>query len=120
MKTLCKDEFLDADDLPLVPMPLPEDLYGKDCGFYVRTTTATQRSLLEKRFLDEDVRKHPGKFRSIVLMLCVVDENGAPIFEDADRPRLMEKNSGTVELLFAKACELNGLTKKDVEELEKN
>lgn len=120
MKTLKKEEFLGADDLPLSPVSLPES-YGKDVGFYVRMMTGTERSAMEKRiFAGTNPKDDPEGFRIRMLADCIVDENGKHIFEKADAKRLMSKAAPSIELMFEAACELNGFTADDVEQLEKN
>lgn len=120
MKVIDKEAFFAADDLPLTPVPLP-DMYGKDSGFYIRTMTGTERSALEKRFMSSNVaRQDPGGFRATVLAQCVVDADGEHIFSEKDREKLMAKNAGTLEVIFTKVCEVNGLTKKDVDDIAKN
>jgi hypothetical protein len=119
MQVLSADAFLDTDDLDIVPMPLP-DKYGQDCGFYVRNLTGDDRSEIERQFAGRDAKQDPRNFRAAVLIRCVCNEAGQAVFTEAHRDRLMRKAAGTLEPLFEKACAVNGFTKKDVEELEKN
>ena len=120
MKVLDKEAFFATDDLPLVPVPLPE-MYGDDVGFYTRTVTGDERSELERRFSGKgEAIKNPGAFRSTILISCIVKEDGEHVFNNEDAPRLMAKNGGTLEILFEAACEENGFTKKDVETIEGN
>ena len=115
MKPLSKEEFLDADDLPLTAVELPAELYGDGRGVFVRSMSGTERAKLEKRFFGRDARESPGEFRATVLMLAVVDAKGQPLFSDDDRQKLMGKNARGLEVIFTKACRLNGFTKEDVE-----
>lgn len=119
MQVLDKDAFLAADDLDLVPVPLPAK-YGADVGFYVRLLTGAERGQIEKRFAASDPANDPGGFRAVLLVRTIADASGKPIFTDDDAPRLMGKAAGVLETLFEAACRLNGFLKKDVEELEKN
>ena len=120
MRVLGKEEFLESKDKKPIWVPLPEDLYGNDSGFYVRVMSGWERSEIEKLYINGDPSTDPGGFRGRILVNTIVDEDGIPIFQTDDIKQLMDKNAGTIEILFEKSCELNGLTKKDVERLEKN
>lgn len=120
MRVLGKEEFLQSDDKKPTWVPLPPDLYGEDSGFFVRVMSGWERSEIEKLYIDGDPKQDPGGFRGRILVSTIVDESGKPVFDKSDIQAIMEKNAGTLEVLFEKTCELNGLTKKDVERLEKN
>ncbi len=119
MRVLSCDEFLEAADLDIVPVPLP-GRYGEDAGFFVRSLDGDARSAIEKQFAKSDPSADPRNFRASILIRCVCREDGSPVFTEAHRDRLMKKAAGTLETLFAAACRVNGFTKSDVEELEKN
>lgn len=118
-KALEVTKFLQAEDRPLEEVPLPE-CYGKGACVYVRRMSGTERSQIEKRWYDKEVSANPGGFRWDVLLRTIVDEEGNALFTADMQADVMGKSAGTLETLFEKACELNGLRKKDVEELEKN
>lgn len=119
-ESITREAFLDADDRPLVAVPLDEELYGPDARIYVRVFDGHERSALEANWADKETKKNPGGLRWDVLHRTLCDERGRPLFAPEDHQELMGKNAGTLETLFEKACDLNGLRKKDVEELEKN
>lgn len=119
MLCITKEVFLQAQDMELVPVPLPA-AYGNDAGLFVKPMTGTERSTLEKMFMDNAPKDDPGGFRAAILVRCVCDDKRQPVFTEADKAALMKKNAGALELLFEAACKLNGFTKKDVEVLEKN
>lgn len=119
MRVLDVDEFLDTADLDIVPVPLPGK-YGKDAGFCVRSLDGDARSAIEKQFAKSDPAGDPRNFRASILIRCVCREDGSPVFTEEHRDRLMKKAAGTLETLFSAACRVNGFTKSDVEELEKN
>jgi len=117
-KAITRSQFLEADDLDSEWVDLPKS-YGKDAGVYVRHMTGEERSSLEDKYAGD--KKGPVRdFRVAVLLATTVDENEAPLFTSDDDVALMGKNAGVLEGIFDRACEINGLTKKDVEELEKN
>lgn len=121
MRCLTRDEFLTADDLPLTPVKLP-GVYGDDAWFYIRTMTGTERAEVERQhFADGDTPKDdPGKFRSTLLILCVVDKDGKQIFKKEDADKLLSKACTGIEAMVDVALRLNGFTKDDVDQIEKN
>lgn len=124
--SITRDVFLAAEDRPLVPVELDPELYGPDARIYLRAMDGYERSELEKRWADKKASENPSSFRWDVLHRCLRDEQGVLLFGLDDENRIMGtkdrpgKNAGTLEQFFTLACEMNGLTKKDVEELEKN
>jgi len=119
MNVLTADDFLDAPDLDIVPVPLPGK-YGEDAGLCVRNLTGDDRSEIERQFAGRDAKQDPRNFRAAVLLRCICDAEGKQLFGEQHRDRLMGKAAGPLETLFEVACRINGFTKKDVEELEKN
>ena len=82
--------------------------------------TATERSEIERRWSDKDAKKDPGLFRADVLCETLKKKDGTPLGTREQICELMSKSAGAIETLFEAACRINGLTKKDVEELEGN
>ena len=120
MAFITKDQFLAADDLPTVEVPLPE-AYGKDMAMGLRMLTGTERAELEKRYSGgERAGKDPGGFRAALLAAMCIGEDGKLLFNQTDAAAILAKNAGTLENLVTKACELCGFTKKDVDEIAKN
>ena len=61
-----------------------------------------------------------ANLRARLVALCAVDADGKRIFADDDIPALGGKASAPLDRLFSAAQELNGLSGKDVEDLEGN
>ncbi len=120
LKAIGAKAFLLADDRPSESVLLDPRYYGDGACVYVRRMSGKERSDIEKRWYDKEVGQNPGGFRWDVLQRAVVDENGNALFEPGMQADVMGKSAGTLETLFEKACELNGLRSKDIEELEKN
>jgi hypothetical protein len=124
--SITRDDFFDADDLPLTEVPLPAEFYGEGAVLFVRTMDGRERSAWEKRWMDEQVKEDPGGFRWDLLQKTVVDADGRPFFAAEDEALLMGtadkagKSAKTIELLFDASRELNGLSESDVKALEKN
>jgi hypothetical protein len=114
---LSRDAILKVDDLPF------EDVEVKEWGGVVRirTMTGSERDAWEQALFDEKGKIKKAKdIRASFLVLCLIDENGQRIFKDTERDTLGAKSSLVLDRLFTVAQRLNGLGKKDVEELEKN
>ena len=120
MAFITRDQFLAADDLPTVEVPLPE-AYGTDAVMLMRMLTGTERAEIEKRYSGgERAVKDPGGFRARLLSTMCVGEDGKLLFTQDDAAAILEKNAKTIEDLVTKACDLCGFTKKDVEDIAKN
>lgn len=55
-----------------------------------------------------------------LICLCVIDESGQKVFGIDDAPALGEWGASVVKHLFDECAKLNGLTKEEADELEKN
>ena len=117
---LTRDQILAAEDNKPVAVPVKD--WGGDV--YVRSMSAVERDAYEA---DQAARNKDGgekagmhNFRARLVVRVACDEQGNRLFNDDDAAALGEKSSGPVALIFDAAAKLNGLTPKDVEELEKN
>ena len=119
MAFITRDQFLAADDLPTVEVPLPE-AYGEGAVMLLRTLTGTERAKLENRYSGETARSDTGGFRAAILAAVCIEENGDLMFTQEDAAVLLEKNAATLETIVTAASELCGFTKKDVDQLAKN
>jgi len=115
MKCLTREEFLKRDGLERVAVELSD---GE--GVFVRMLTGEERSNVEKRALKVDAKDDPGTFRWLMIQATTIDAGGRQLFTKDDRPRVMALAADTIEKLFEASCKLNGLTDRDVEDLEKN
>jgi hypothetical protein len=112
---LSKKMILDADDLNLLKVAVPE--WGGDV--FVRVMSVGERDAYENDWI---VNKSKGveDFRTKFLARCLCDESGERLFSDAEIPSLAKKSAKVMSRLWQKAMEHNALTEKDVEELAKN
>jgi len=121
MSVVTKDAFLAAEDRPTVDVPLLAEYYGEGMVARLRTMSGVERADMEKRFAgSEAATTDPGGFRAAILTATWVDEAGEPLFTAEDAAALLSKNAKTLETVVEVACKLNGFTKEDVEDLEKN
>ena len=124
---LTKEQIQEADDLRRervdVPEWAPPDMPAHEAYVFVRTLEGDERDAFEELI---EARKQPnGKrnlrgIRATITAWACVDDAGKRIFTEQDADWLGKKSSLALERIFKVACELNGLTKKDVDELEKN
>lgn len=111
------DAVLQINDLPVHEVEVPQ--WGGSIG--VRTMRADERAGIEKRFSKTKPSDDPGGFRRAILMATLVNEDGSAFLKDEEAAKqLMMKSAEAVEVLFEKACEINGFRQKDVEVVEKN
>lgn len=115
MGLLTRDQILNSDDLPRVKVRIPE--WGdKDSFIYVRTMTASERDSFEA----EHLKSATANCRARLAARTVCDQLGERIFIEADIQKLGGKSSRPLARIFDAAVKLNGISKSDVEELEKN
>lgn len=117
MKALTKQEIFAAKrDFSLLRVETPE--WGDGSFVYVRTMTARDRSEFEALVRET---KRNELVRETLAALTVCDEEGALLFSgQADAAALSGKNSVVLERIGEAAMKLNLVSKKDVEEIEKN
>lgn len=107
-----RESILAADDLPLVPVEVPE----WKCTVYIATLNTHERELLEARHLVDKVRFARERF--IIATCC--DENRNFLFTEADIEALGKKSAVACDRLFDVAMRVNKLGKDDVDDLKKN
>lgn len=118
-KFLTRTEILNAPDLQSEEVAVPE--WGGDV--LVKGLTGAQRDAYEASIVKQvggKPRMDMENMRAKLIALCVVDENGTPIFTQADVDALGRKSGSALQRVFAVAQRLSGLATEDVEEAEKN
>lgn len=117
---LSKQQILEADDLPREEVEVPE--WGG--SIWIRTMTGVERDFFEQSVIGSHLngnnRQNLTNVRARLVVLTAVDENGIRLFEEKDADELGKKSSAVLDRLFAVAQRLNGLSRDDIEELEKN
>lgn len=113
-----RDEILAALDLPIEPVDTPEWAAAGYPQVWVRGLSGNERDAWElSRYTmgpkGKLIRK-PLKFiRAGLVVLCVVDDNGARVFNDDDAEALGAKSGAVIDRLFDKARALSGLPALD-------
>lgn len=117
MSNALRDKILNAQDLKREAVVVPE---WDGVTVYVRTLTGAERDAFESSILDAAGKVTRDNARAKLVGRCVVDEAGGRVFDEADIAALGRKSASALDRLFSVASRLNGLSNKDVEELEKN
>ena len=119
MKNLSRDDILGADDLQSEAVEVPE----WNGTVYIRTMTGEERDRFEASLVRIDGAKFEDITRNLrarLVCLTAVDENGESLFTLDDIQKVGAKSSKALDRLYEVAERINGLTEKDVKDLEKN
>ncbi len=113
-KTLSLEEILSANDLAPVPIDVPE--WGG--RVFVGGLSGDARDELEERF--GEAGTNIG-IRATIVARGLRNEDGTPMEVSAKQVHeLGQKSAGVLNRLALRIQELSGMTKEDVEKLEKN
>jgi hypothetical protein len=99
---------------PRIEVPIPA--LGEGETVFVRPMTAGERD----RFEQHQVKDPHTRFRSRILIASVCDENGLPMFTEADTPQLENLPSPIVEPILLAALRANKLRDEDLDDTRKN
>ena len=109
---LTRDQILAAEDMKTEDVPVPE--WGGSVR--VRTMTGLERQQFQKDAQKDGEPK--DDFMERLLVACVVDADGKPLFTKKDIEALSGKSAAALERVFKKAATLNGLTSEAQEALK--
>lgn len=118
-KLLGREAILAVSDIQTEDVDVPE--WGGTVR--VKGLTGTERDAFEQSCVSGTGKKATFKMNNIRARLVAktaIDENGALIFQEADVEVLGQKSGAALDRVFTVAQRLSGLTKEDIEELEKN
>ena len=116
MATLTKEQILQANDLKIETVDVPE--WGGSVG--VRTMTGTERDSFEQSIVEKKGKTNLSNIRARLCALTVVDDSGNRLFNDSDIAELGKKSAAALDRVFTVAQKMNGFGEKDIEELGKN
>lgn len=114
MTLLTKDQILAADDRP------KERIKAWGGEVLVSTMTGFDRDQFEAGIVGKNGGQNLQNIRARLVALCLVDEEGNRLFDDADIVKLGKKSAAELDRVFAVAQRLNRLSNADVDELAKN
>lgn len=114
---LTKDQILGADDLRRESVSVPE--WGGDV--WVGVMTGRQRDALESgQFRLQKSGDPMANMRARMAVYTVTNEDGSPMFTEADIPKLAGKSGVALGRIFTVATRLNGMSPEVVDELVGN
>lgn len=120
MALLSRDQILDADDLKTKDVPVPE--WGGEVR--VRTLSGEERDKFEASMIelkkDGSVKRNSENVRARLVVVCVVNEQGEQMFNNADVRMLGKKSSAALDRVASAAQELNAFSEDDIAELAEN
>lgn len=121
---LKRESILKKRSLPTEKVPCPEwadeGTPADDAYVIVRTLTGTERDKWEATLTTGKGSKAKvtlEKIRAKLAVAVCVDDDGHPIFSEADVTELSERSCLPLGRVFDAASKLNGLSKEDVDEL---
>lgn len=119
MTLLSKEAIFGADDRRYELVEVPE--WGGTVR--LRSLTGEERDRYEAGTFKQVGNKQVRDLRNIrarLVVLSVVDEQGAPMFDQNDVAALSRRSAAALDRLFEAACRLSGLSEDDVADLEGN
>ncbi len=105
MSLLTKDQIFKAKDIKREKMHIEE--WGGD--IYVQEMTGTAKDNFELETMSRKGQPAKDNFRSRLLVKCIVDKEGNPLFTEKDIVELGKKSGVVIDRIFQKVGELNGL-----------
>lgn len=111
MPRFSKAEIFAANKPDVEPIDIPE--WGGQ--FNVKVMSGRERDAFEGRW----ARSPYDNLRAFLVVLTLVDDVGEHVFELVDLEKVGKLPSPTLDRVFAKALEVNRLSKRDVDALEK-
>ena len=114
MSRLSKEDILNASDIDYVEVAVPE------WGGIVRVSTITGQAKDKLEMALSGKNSSLDNVRARIIALCVVDDNDALMFSDADVVKLGKKSAKALERVFQAAQKLNAIGDAEVESLAKN
>ena len=117
MALLTREQILAAPDLQPETVHVPE--WGGDV--LVRAWTAEERDAWERSMIGKSREEIAAlNSRARFFARCVLDEQGRPLFTEADFEQLAQKSAAAMDHVIRVARRLNGLDSKGVEEAKGN
>ena len=117
MTLLTKDQILNASDIGHEDIDVPE--WGGTIR--IAAMCAAERDAFEAGMLDNKGKSDKNRllnFRARFIASCIVDEDGKRLFSAGDVVQLGKKSAAPISRVFDRCRVLNGMTEKDVEEIE--
>jgi len=110
---LTKDQILNSDDIKTAIVDVPE--WGDGGQVKVRALNAGERDEFELKHVEKTLTD----YRAYLASKAIINEEGKQIFSPNDIKALREKSSSPLSRIYNKITELSGLSKEDIDDLEK-
>ncbi len=115
-----RDDIVKTRELKTERVFVPE----WDGEVIVRELSARERDDFEASLVETTKKGktvvNTSNMRARLVVACVVDESGQPIFYPTDVELLGAQSAAAVDRVFEVARRLSGMTAEDIEDLEKN
>jgi len=111
-----RETILAAQDRKKIEVEVPE--WG--AKVFIQSSSPAERDAIEQYILKSQKSNAPINGRALVAALIIVDENGKRVFSDDDVPALADKSAIAMERIFDAYVKINGLSKSERDEYEKN
>ncbi len=115
-----RQSILDDVDREVVQVPVPEWKVG---NVWVRSLYGNEADRIVK-LLEQDQASTNGRVQrdalAGVVVLCLCDSTGQPVFTEQDIPLLMERRFGVLRRIFDAALAVNGISETGQEDIAKN
>jgi hypothetical protein len=113
---LTRDNILDADDLPLEEVEVPE--WGG--SVYVRSMNGFERQEFDTWLMETQDDPNRTNMRGVVVCSCTTDADGVRLFTAEDAEALGKKSAEALNRVFDVAMRLNALSADAVEDIAEN
>lgn len=113
---LTKEQILASLDLTTETVPVKE--WGGDVA--VRAMTGTERDSFGASLRDAKGNVNLENYRAKLLVRCIVDADGNPVFTEVEITALGNKSSAALARVFSVAERLNDMKPDALESAEKN
>jgi hypothetical protein len=117
-KPLTRDSILASPDAGRTQVEVPE--WGGYVWVHVMSGSERDRWEYEIIRANKDGKDGTENTRAKLIVMSVRDDNGLPLFTDADIPALGKKHYAVLDRVLDESRRLNRLTVKSMEELEGN
>lgn len=119
--------ILTRDQIFSVPDRTYEEVYVSEWSGSVRMQSLTAKELEAYQKSNRGKVDKSGNAQILwegsaarLVVKCAVDQDGNRLFGDDDALELGRKSAAAINRLFKTACEMNGITEKEQEEIIKN
>lgn len=117
MSLLNREAILAVQDVKDETITVPE--WGGEVR--VRAMTADARDAFEQdAYIAARDKKPLTSLRARIVARCVIDEQGALLFTDADVEVLGKKSAAALDRIYDVVLRMNAMRQEDIKDLEKN